>query len=132
MHQFLNHQKPGHPRTPVVFKPPLTDFKFDALIKTDNAVALVDHSYARHKHAFTFVRPGGQDEVLLADNENELNDWLGLINYAAAFRAAGVRIRGMLGGTEEDLRNRDLKRLDSTNSTRSIQTAMGEVTVQNR
>lgn len=131
MHQFKQHQKPGQPRTPVIFKPPLQNFKPDALIKTDNAVALIDSTYDKHKNAFVFVRPGAEEETLLADNESELNEWLGLINYAAAFRAAGVRIRGMVGN-EEDTRNRDLGRLDSTTSTRSIQTRMGEVTLTSR
>ncbi|TKA82803.1 hypothetical protein B0A55_01798 [Friedmanniomyces simplex] len=129
LHQFMAQQKPGQPRMPVIFRPPLPDFKPDALIKTDNAVALVDQTYQRHKHAFTFFRAGSHDEVLLADNESELNDWLALINYAAAFRAAGVRIRGMVGGNEEDLRRREVQRLDSTHSTRSIPSATGEVTV---
>ncbi|TKA29775.1 hypothetical protein B0A50_03139 [Salinomyces thailandicus] len=129
LHQFLSQQKHGQPRTPVIFKPPLTEFKPDALIKTDNAVALVDATYNRHKHAFTFFRAGGHEEVLLADNESERNDWLALINYAAAFRAAGVRIRGMVGGNEEDLRRRDVQRLESTHSTKSVQTPSGEVTV---
>ena len=123
VHQFLAAQKHGHPRIPVVFKPPLQQFKPDALIKTDHAVALVDATYNRHKNAFTFVRPGGQEEVLLADNESELNDWLALINYAAAFRAAGVRIRGMVGGTEEDLRARDVRRFESTQSAQSTMSA---------
>ncbi|GAB1743408.1 hypothetical protein NU219Hw_g9243t1 [Hortaea werneckii] len=129
LQQFASQQKPGQSRTPVIFKPPLTEFKPDALIKTDNAVALLDASYNRHKHAFTFFRAGGHEEVLLADNEAERNDWLALINYAAAFRAAGVRIRGMVGGNEEDLRRRDVQRLESARSTRSLQTPEGEVTV---
>ncbi|KAI7193307.1 hypothetical protein D0869_12072 [Hortaea werneckii] len=129
LQQFASQQKPGQSRTPVIFKPPLTEFKPDALIKTDNAVALLDASYNRHKHAFTFFRAGGHEEVLLADNEAERNDWLALINYAAAFRAAGVRIRGMVGGNEEDLRRRDVQRLESSRSTRSLQTPEGEVTV---
>ncbi|KAK3656527.1 hypothetical protein LTR56_002874 [Elasticomyces elasticus] len=129
LHQFMAQQKPGQPRMPVIFKPPLPDFKPDALIKTDNAVALVDSTYQRHKHAFTFFRAGSHDEVLLADNESELNDWLALINYAAAFRAAGVRIRGMVGGNEEDLRRQDVRKMDSTHSAHSMQSATGEVTV---
>lgn len=129
LHQFISAQRHGHPRIPVVFKPPLQEFKPDALIKTDHAVALVDYTYNRHKHAFTFVGPGGQEEVFLADNETELNDWLGLINYAAAFRAAGVRIRGMVGGAEEDPRARDIRRLDSN---RSGQSTGGDVAIQNR
>ncbi|EME84483.1 uncharacterized protein MYCFIDRAFT_214757 [Pseudocercospora fijiensis CIRAD86] len=132
MQQFHNAQRPMQARTPVTFKPPLQDFKPDALIKTDNAIALVDSTYNRHKNAFTFVGTSGQDEVFLADNEAELNDWLGLINYAAAFRAAGVRIRGMVGGSEEDNRPNDVSRLDSTKSTHSIQTQMGEATIRSR
>ena len=130
VHQFMAAQKYGHARIPVVFKPPLQEFKPDALIKTDNAVALVDAAYNRHKNAFTFVRPGGLEEVLLADNESELNDWLALINYAAAFRAAGVRIRGMVGGAEEDPRSRDIRRLESTQSTRSAHTVESNLSVQ--
>lgn len=102
---------------PVIFSPPIHEFKPDALIKTDNAVALIDATYNRHKNAFTFVRPGGQEEVLLADNENELNDWLNLINYAAAFRAAGVRIRGMISGHEECNRPHLHHRPESAHST---------------
>ena len=117
VHQFMSHQRQGAPRMPVTFSPPLTDFKPDALIKTDNAVALVDATYQRHKNAFTFVRPGGQEEVLLADNESELVDWISLINYAAAFRAAGVRIRGMISGNDEYSRTRDLYRPTSAHTT---------------
>ncbi|KAM0716730.1 hypothetical protein Q7P37_008175 [Cladosporium fusiforme] len=119
VHQFMSHQRHGAPRTPVVFSPPLQDFKPDALIKTDDAVALVDSTYTRHKNAFTFVRPGGQEEVLLADNETELNDWLALINYAAAFRAAGVRIRGMIAGNDEYTRSRDQNRPGSAHTVQS-------------
>ncbi|KAK1082449.1 hypothetical protein LTR33_003906 [Friedmanniomyces endolithicus] len=129
LHQFMAQQKPGQPRMPVIFKPPLPDFKPDALIKTDNAVALVDHTYQRHKHAFTFSRAGSHDEVLLADSESELDDWLALINYAAAFRAAGVRIRGMVGGNEEDLRRQDLPGPDTTHTTQSVPSATGQVNV---
>jgi hypothetical protein len=111
LHQFTSHQRPGQSRRPVVFKPPLTDFKPDSLLKIDHAVALVDSTYTRHKHAFTFVRMNGQEEVFLADNESELNDWLGLINYAAAFRAAGVRIRGMIGNNEDEARAKVAQRL---------------------
>lgn len=119
VHQFMSHQRQGAPRMPVIFSPPLHDFKPDALIKTDNAVALIDATYNRHKNAFTFVRPGGQEEVLLADNETELNDWLALINYAAAFRAAGVRIRGMISGNEEYNRSRDYSRPGSAHIAQS-------------
>ncbi|KAF2862468.1 hypothetical protein K470DRAFT_256098 [Piedraia hortae CBS 480.64] len=125
LNQFLSQQKPGQPRTPVIFKPPLLQFKPDALIKTDTSVALIDSTYSRHRNGFTFFRPNGEEEVLLADNEAERNDWLALINYAAAFRAAGVRIRGMLGGNDEDLRRQD----PQSTSSHSDQLPSGEVAV---
>nr|OQO31412.1 hypothetical protein B0A51_02202 [Rachicladosporium sp. CCFEE 5018] len=129
MHQFMTHQRHGAPRMPVTFQPPLQDFKPDALIKTDDAVVLVDASYTKHKNAFAFVRTGGQEEVFLADSDSELHDWLGLINYAAACRAAGVRVRGMIGGNDD---SRDVHRLDSTKSVRSVQSPDGEVVINNR
>lgn len=101
MAQQQAHNKQGN-SSAVVFKPPIQDFKPDALIKTDDAVALLDGSYTRHKHSFTLVRQGGQEEVFLTEGEPEMNEWIALINYAAAFRSAGVRIRGFIGGTEND------------------------------
>jgi hypothetical protein len=116
MSQYHAHVKQEGTNTPVIFKPPIQDFKPDALIKTDDAVALLDRSYLKHKDAFTLVRHGGQEEVLLAENEFEVNDWIALINYAAAFRSAGVRIRGFIGGTDTDVTVNSRGRLNSTAS----------------
>ncbi|TIA61124.1 hypothetical protein D6C77_03652 [Aureobasidium pullulans] len=126
MSQYHAHVKQEGTNTPVVFKPPIQDFKPDALIKTDDAVALLDRSYLKHKDAFTLVRHGGQEEVLLAENEAEVNDWIALINYAAAFRSAGVRIRGFIGGTDNDVTINSRGRLNSTASVdSSINTSIG-------
>lgn len=111
IHQYNNHQKHMVPPSPVTFTPPLEDFKPDSSMKIDDAVALVDTSYSRHKNAFTMVRHGGEEEVLLADNETELNEWLALINYAAAFRSAGVRIRSASGAKDLETAPPALKRL---------------------
>ncbi|KAI5209236.1 hypothetical protein E4T38_02546 [Aureobasidium subglaciale] len=116
MSQYHTHVKQEGTNAPVIFKPPIQDFKPDALIKTDDAVALLDRSYLKHKDAFTLVRHGGQEEVLLAENESEVNDWIALINYAAAFRSAGVRIRGFIGGTDTDVTINSRGRLNSTAS----------------
>ncbi|KAI5300741.1 hypothetical protein KEM55_005328 [Ascosphaera atra] len=82
----------------VTFKPPLTEFKPDAIMSTSEAVALLDASYKRHKHAFLLVRHGGLEEVFLANSEGEMNEWMAIINYAAAFNTMGVNMRGMIGG----------------------------------
>lgn len=114
--QHSQHVKHGNHSSPVIFKPPISDFKPDALIKTDEAVALLDASYIRHKNAFTLVRVGGEEEVFLADNESELQEWLALVNYAAAFRSAGVRIRGFIGTTGIEPSSPITRRLDSSHS----------------
>ncbi|KAG9231295.1 hypothetical protein BJ875DRAFT_498433 [Amylocarpus encephaloides] len=130
MQQQESHNKQGHDGTPVIFKPPLDSFKPDALMSTDDAVALRDSDYKKHKNAFLFVRHGGFEETFLADNEEEMNDWLAKLNYAAAFRTSGVRMRGVVGGNYEGQRTRGIRRLDSQNgSSKSIQTPTGEVTI---
>jgi hypothetical protein len=130
MHQQEMHMKQGHDGMPVIFKPPLDQFKPDALMSTDDAVALLDSTYKKHKHAFLFVRHGGFEETFLADNEDEMNDWLAKLNYAAAFRTSGVRMRGLIGGNLDGQRVRGIRRLDSaSDSARSVQTPTGEVKI---
>ena len=130
IHQHDTHHKAGHASMPVIFKPPLERFSPDALMSTEDAVALQDSTYKKHKHAFMFVRHGGLEETFLADSENDMNDWLAKLNYAAAFRTAGVRMRGVVGTSYEGPRARGVRRIDSSNSTRSVQTPTGEVTIQ--
>lgn len=130
IHQHDTHHKAGHASAPVIFKPPLERFSPDALMSTEDAVALQDSTYKKHKHAFMFVRHGGLEETFLADSENDMNDWLAKLNYAAAFRTAGVRMRGVLATSSEIPRAKGVHRLDSSTSTRSVQTPTGEVTIQ--
>lgn len=128
MHQYETHIKHGHDGIPIIFKPPLEEFKPDGLMSTNGAVALLDSSYKKHKHAFTYVSHGGVEEVLLADNEDEMNDWLAKLNYAAAFRTSGVRMRGVVGGFYEGQDRRAIRRLGSDEG-QSVQTPSGEVTI---
>lgn len=125
MHQYEAHVKQGHDGMPIIFKPPLETFKPDALMSTDGAVSLLDATYKKHKHAFVYVRQGGLEEVLLADNEDEMNDWLAKLNYAAAFKTNGVRMRGVLGSNYDGQGRRAFRRLD----TDAVQTPSGEVTI---
>ncbi|KAF2203492.1 hypothetical protein GQ43DRAFT_259877 [Delitschia confertaspora ATCC 74209] len=127
MQQHEQNLKHGH-SGPIVFNPPVHEFKPDHLIPMDGAVALVDNSYKKHKNAFVLFSKIGE-EVVLADNEKDLNDWLGLVNYSAAFETLGVRPRGLIGGLYEGQRHRGIRRLESSHSTNSIPTATGEVTI---
>ncbi|KAK3378189.1 hypothetical protein B0H63DRAFT_239861 [Podospora didyma] len=128
MHQYDSHLKRGNDGDPCIFKPPLDQFKPDALMSTDGAVALMDSTYKKHKHAFVYVRHGGFEEVLLAEDDEEMNDWLAKLNYAAAFRSSGVRMRGVVGGSYDGQGRRALRRLDADNA-QWVQTPTGDVMV---
>ncbi|KID89085.1 guanyl-nucleotide exchange factor [Metarhizium guizhouense ARSEF 977] len=129
IHQYEGHLKGGHDGIPIIFKPPLEEFKPDALMSTHAAVALVDTTYKKHKNAFLYVRQGGLDEVLLADSEEERNDWLAKLNYAAAFRTSGIRMRGVVGANFDGQGRRGMRRLDSSDATQLIQTPTGPVSI---
>ncbi|KAI0834210.1 hypothetical protein F5Y06DRAFT_279687 [Hypoxylon sp. FL0890] len=129
MHQYESHIKSGHDGIPLIFNPPLEQFKPDALMSTHGAVALWDTNYKKHKNSFVYVRHGGLEEVLLAQNEEDRNDWLAKLNYAAAFRTSGVRMRGVVGGNYEGQSRRAIRRLDSSDATQLIQTPGGEVSI---
>jgi hypothetical protein len=101
MFQHESHQKMGSNAGPVLFRPPLSSFEPDALMSMDDAVALLDSSYKKHKHAFVFIKHGGFEEVFLANDEADMNDWIAKLNYAATFRTAGVRMRGHIGQVYE-------------------------------
>lgn len=133
LYQYENHLKHGGSDTPCLFKPPVPQFNPDYMIPTEHGVALQDSNYKRHKNAFSFFRPNNPEEIFLADNEQEMNDWLAKLNQQAAFKTAGVRPRGLVGGNYDGQRQRALRRLASDNSgaaTQTIQTSSGEVTIQ--
>ncbi|PYH95808.1 guanyl-nucleotide exchange factor [Aspergillus ellipticus CBS 707.79] len=114
IHQDESHTNEGRRRA-VTFKPPLTNFKPDGIMPTEDAVALIDSGYKKHKHAFVFVRPNALEEVFLANSESDMNDWLAKLNYASAFRTTGVRSKGMMATNYDAQRNR-MSRRSSTAS----------------
>ncbi len=129
MNQHDHHQKRGE-SGPVIFHPPLENFKQDHMIPVDGAVALIDNTYKKHKHGFVMFTKAGE-ETFLADNDKELNEWLKLLNYTAAFETLGVRSRGMAGGSYEEQRNRTIQELESSQSTTSGSAKNGDATSQN-
>ncbi|KAF1991020.1 hypothetical protein K402DRAFT_400517 [Aulographum hederae CBS 113979] len=130
IHQYDQHLKSGNSGVPVVFRPAVQMFKADYFLPTEKGVALQDTMYRKHKNAFTFFSGHGSEEIFLADNETELNDWMAKLNHQAAFRTAGVHPRGLIGGNYEGQRRRGMRRLESATSARTVQTPTGEVTIQ--
>lgn len=122
MAQYDAYVKNGRHGT-LVFRPPLADFKPDAIMSTNDAVALLDTSYKKHKYAFQYVRHNALEEVFLASSESEMNDWIGKLNYAAAFRTTGVRTKGMIATNYEGQRYRTSQRVRSMSSLKSNKSA---------
>ena len=129
--QAQTHVKNGNDSHSVVFRPPLTEFKPDELMSMDDSVAMVDSAYKRHKNAFTFIKHGGFEEVFLANDEPDMNDWIAKMNYAATFRTAGIRIRG-INATDSGGRPRSFNRASSAVSEKTIPTTTGDVHIQTR
>lgn len=118
MSQYENQRKRGS-RLPVVFTPPVTDFKPDTIMSTSDAVGLIDASYKKHKHAFLLVRHNGLEEVFLANSDADMNDWLAKLNYAATFRTTGVPLKATVGARYEGQKHQNMARMDSTRSVSS-------------
>ncbi|KAG0011509.1 hypothetical protein BGZ81_002139 [Podila clonocystis] len=64
-----------------------------ALISTLDSIAVVDSSYQKYPHVFRLVCPNGKQYLFRANSEYDMNDWMAKINYASAFKTAGVRLR---------------------------------------
>lgn len=46
-------------------------------------------------HVFRLFLPNGRQSIIQCSEKDALNEWISAINYAGAFRSAGVRMRGI-------------------------------------
>lgn len=84
-------QRPGSRNTWML--PPGYMVKPDEIISVNDAVAILDLSYQKYRNTFRLLLPKGRQFLLQVLDEHELNEWLARINYASAFKTAGVRMR---------------------------------------
>lgn len=79
-------------------------FKPDELISVKDAVAVYDKSYSKYPNTLRFVAADGRQFLLRTSNQTELDEWVSRINYASAFRSAGVRMRALgMSGKDVEL-----------------------------
>ncbi|PKY41762.1 hypothetical protein RhiirA4_476721 [Rhizophagus irregularis] len=71
----------------------LSTLKPDVLLMTSESVALYDNSYTKYKYVFRLTCPKGNQYLFQAENEDEMNDWITKINYAATFKTVGLKMR---------------------------------------
>ena len=79
-------------------KMPYIYFKPDEIISLDSKVALYDWTYISTHHTFSLASMSGSSQLYQTSDASETNDWIAAINYAAAFKTAGVRMRTESGG----------------------------------
>lgn len=79
--------------------PPCINLKVDELLSLRNAIAVYDKNYTKHRFTFRLVLFDGRHLLLKVNTEIDMNQWISRINYASAFKSAGVRMRllGMSG-----------------------------------
>ncbi|KAG6845991.1 hypothetical protein H0H87_011039 [Tephrocybe sp. NHM501043] len=68
-------------------------FRPDELLSLRGAIAMFDKSYTRYDNTLRLLLSDRRQLLLQAPDEKELNEWIATINYASAFKTAGVRIR---------------------------------------
>lgn len=123
MHQARDHNMKSER---LVLTPPVHNYAPDSYMPTSDTVAMYDSSASKKTTHFCFFGRGGQQTHLIASSEDEMNDWVAKINYAAAFQTAGVRIRGTMTTQSSDA----LKRHRRPTSSSTMSTLNGSIASQ--
>ena len=110
-HQAEIHHRRGNSGVTCIFRPPIMSFNSEGKVSTEEAVALLDTNYKRHKHAFVLARRGSSfgsdveqhfEETIIAQDEVDMNDWIHKINYASTFKTNNVRIHSWHPGVRAE------------------------------
>ncbi|CCG81364.1 Putative uncharacterized protein [Taphrina deformans PYCC 5710] len=104
---------------PLILDPPVHNFAPDSYMPTADTVAMWDSTMSKKPTHFCFFGRGGEQTHLIASSEEEMNDWVAKINYAAAFQTIGVRIRGI---SAESMHSESSKRLRHQASVSTVST----------
>ncbi|EIW64746.1 uncharacterized protein TRAVEDRAFT_109486, partial [Trametes versicolor FP-101664 SS1] len=76
----------------------------DEMLSVRDAIAVFDKSYTKYPNTLRLVMPDGRQFLLQSQDEKEMNEWIARINYASAFKTAGVRMRALgLSGRDIEL-----------------------------
>jgi hypothetical protein len=75
--------------------PPMPNFKPDEVIALKDCIAIHDRLHPRAQGIFRLAMPNARQYLLQAPDEEEMNTWIGLVNYASSFKSAGIRMRGI-------------------------------------
>ncbi|KAG2173170.1 hypothetical protein INT43_004544, partial [Umbelopsis isabellina] len=82
------------------------------IVSLVDAICVCDHTYDKYSNAFRLFTGDGQQFIFRAETEQEVNDWVSKLNYAATVKSMGIRMTGSQSGhrsrqdRQEDLMRR--------------------------
>ena len=74
------------------------------IVSLSYAICICDDKYTKYPHVFRLITGDGQQFLLRAENDEEMEDWMLKINYAATLKTTGVRMRPIKRPTSPDAR----------------------------
>ncbi|KAF9240934.1 hypothetical protein BU15DRAFT_87495 [Melanogaster broomeanus] len=81
-----------------------TLFKPDEVISLKDTLAVFDRSYTKTSDTFRLITREGRHILFQTTDKKEMNEWISRINYASAFKTAGIRMRPLgMSGREVEL-----------------------------
>ncbi|KAI8644289.1 hypothetical protein BD408DRAFT_441929 [Parasitella parasitica] len=63
------------------------------IVSLSFAICICDDEYTKYPHVFRLITGDGQQFLLRAEDDKDLEDWMLKINYAATLKTTGVRMR---------------------------------------
>ncbi|KAL9546380.1 hypothetical protein MBANPS3_006697 [Mucor bainieri] len=81
------------------------------IVSLSYAICICDETYTKYPHVFRLITGDGQQFLLRAEDDQDMEDWMLKINYAATLKTTGVRMR-------------PTKRPTASESTRSVDTTI--------
>ncbi|KAI8881195.1 hypothetical protein K501DRAFT_253687 [Backusella circina FSU 941] len=63
------------------------------IISLSYAICICDEEYKKYPHVFRLITGDGQQFLLRADNDEDMQDWMMKINYASTLKTTGVKLR---------------------------------------
>ncbi|KAI8367231.1 hypothetical protein EDC96DRAFT_507371 [Choanephora cucurbitarum] len=63
------------------------------IISLSYAVCICDEQYTKYPHVFRLIAGDGQQFLMRAEDDQDMEDWMLKINYAATIKTTGVRLQ---------------------------------------
>jgi len=63
------------------------------IVSLSYAICICDEEYTKYPHVFRLITGDGQQFLLRAQDDQDMEDWMLKINYAATLKTTGVRMR---------------------------------------